>query len=306
MKIFVTGATGVIGKRAIPLLLADGHTVTALVRQTSQSLSAVHANLTFVNVDLLDKDALKRAVAGHDAVVNLATHIPSSAWKMLLRPAWRTNDRIRTIGAANVAAAAVAAGATTLIQESFAPVYPDRGNRWIEESVPLEPVAYNRTVLDAERSADGLSGPGRTAVVLRFAGFYGPDAIQVQSYIDALRRGWAAIPGDPEGFISSISHDDAASAVAAAVAAPAGTYNVADDEPVTRREFFGSLAENLKLKPPRFLPGWVTPLLGSLGELMARSQRISNHKLREATGWAPRFPSVREGWPATLAEMGKS
>ena len=280
--------------------------MTALVRQTSPSRLPAHERLASVNADLFDRQPLTRVVTGHDAVINLATHIPPSAWKMLFRPFWRLNDHIRREGAANVAAAALDGGATRLIQESFAPVYPDSGNRWIEESTPLEPVAYNMSLLDAETAAAGFSGAGRTGVVLRFAGFYGPDAIQVESYIDALRRGWAAVPGDPDAFISSISHDDAASAVAAALDAPPGAYNVADDEPVTRRVFFGRLAERLGLNTPRFPPGWISPLLGSAGRLMTRSLRISNRKLKDATGWAPKYPSVREGFAATLAEMGVS
>jgi 2-alkyl-3-oxoalkanoate reductase len=306
MKIFVTGATGVIGRRAVPLLLARGHSVTALVRQASQSILPAHDKLTPVDVDLFDRQTLTRAMTGHDVVINLATHIPPSAWKMLFRPFWRLNDHIRREGAANVAAAALEGGAVRLIQESFAPVYPDCGDRWIEEDTPLEPVAYNMSVLDAETAAAGFSGAGRTGVVLRFAGFYGPDAIQVESYIDALRRGWAALPGDPGAFVSSISHDDAAAAVVAALDAPAGAYNVTDDEPVTRRVFFGALAARLGLKTPRFVPGWATTLLGSAGRLMTRSLRISNGKLRDATGWAPRYPSVREGFAATLREMGVS
>jgi nucleoside-diphosphate-sugar epimerase len=305
MKIFVTGATGVVGRRAIPILLSRGHSVTALVRQSSSKPSPVHANLAFVNVDLFDAAALERTVAGHDAVINLATHMPSSAWKMLFRNSWRLNDRIRSEGAANIAAAALASGATRLIQESFAPTYPDRGDRWIDESTPLEPSAYNRTVLDAERAATDFAGADRAGVVLRFAAFYGPDAMQVPSYIDSLRWGWAPIPGDPEGYISSISHDDAAAAVAAALDAASGAYTVSDDEPVTRRVFFGTLAEMLGLKPPRFMPTWVTPLFGSVGDAMTRSLRMSNRKLREATGWAPRFPSVRDGFPAMLTEMGE-
>jgi len=306
MKIFVTGASGVIGRRTIPLLLSQGHSVTAVVRFTSDSPSVVHANLTFVNVDLFDASALKRAIAGHDAVINLATHMPSSAWKMVFRSAWRLNDRIRTEGAANIVAASLDGGVSRLVQESFALTYPDRGDHWIDEETPLEPSDYNRTVVDAESSAAGFSGPERTGVVLRFAAFYGPDAMQMRSYVDGLRRGWAVVPGKPDGFISSISHDDAASAVAAALDVPAGVYTVTDDEPVTRGVFFGSLAESLGLNPPRFLPEWLTPLFGSVGQAMARSLRLSNRKLKHETSWTPQFPSVREGWPETLAQMQMS
>src|SRR5262245_48119732 len=106
MKVFVSGATGVVGRRAIPLLLAQGHSVTAIVRKMPDSSAIVHGGLTFVNVDLFDADALRRAVAGHDVVINLATHMPPAAWKMVFRSSWRLNDRIRTEGAANLAAAA--------------------------------------------------------------------------------------------------------------------------------------------------------------------------------------------------------
>jgi nucleoside-diphosphate-sugar epimerase len=91
--------------------------------------------------------------------------------------------------------------------------------------------------------------------------------------------------------------------VVAALKAPAGAYNVVDDQPLSHRDYFGSLAENLGLKPPRFLPGWATPLLGTAGPTMARSLRISNQKLKTETGWAPELPSVREGWPVTLRQM---
>jgi nucleoside-diphosphate-sugar epimerase len=222
---------------------------------------------------------------------------------MLFRSAWRLNDRIRSEGAANVVDAALGCGVKTLVQESLALTYPDRGDRWIDEETPLEPSDYNRTVLDAERSAARFCGGDRTGVVLRFAAFYGPDAMQVRSYVKSLRMGWAALPGGPERYISSISHDDAAAAVVAALKAPAGAYTVTDDEPVRRAVYFESLADGLGLHPPRFLPSWTTPLFGSVGEAMARSLRLSNRKLRNATNWAPRFPSVREGWPDVLAQM---
>jgi 2-alkyl-3-oxoalkanoate reductase len=303
MRILVSGATGVIGRRVIPLLLSAGHSVTALARNSASSEKLKQAGASSATADLFDLASLKRAASGHDAIINLATHMPSAVWKMLFRPAWRLNDRIRTEGVANIVEAALACGVGRLIQESFAPTYPDRGDAWIGEDTAIEPAAYNSTVADAEASVARFSASGRTGVVLRFGAFYGPDAMQVKSFIDTLRMGWAALPGSPDAFISSISHDDAATAVVAALKAPAGAYNVVDDEPLTHRDYFGSLAENLGLKPPRFLPGWATPLLGTAGPTMARSLRISNQKLKTATGWAPELPSVREGWPATLRQM---
>ena len=136
--------------------------------------------------------------------------------------------------------------------------------------------------------------------MLRFAGFYGPDSPQTRHLISFVRRGWAPIPGAPERFFSSVAHDDAAAAVVAALGLPACVYNVADDEPLRRRELFDSLAATLGVAPPRLPPTPVTPLLGSLGATLARSERSANRKLRAASGWQPRYPSAREGWPDTV------
>jgi 2-alkyl-3-oxoalkanoate reductase len=302
MRVFVSGATGVIGRRVVPLLLSRGHAVTVVARPGGRGRHE-QSGVNRAAVELFDPAGLKAAVAGHDAIINLATHMPSSAWKMVFRRAWRLNDRIRTEGVSNLVAAARGNGITKFVQESFALTYPDQGGRWVDEQTPIDPPAYCRTVRDAEQSLADFSAQGHSGVVLRFAAFYGPDAMQLASYIDGLRWDWAAIPGGPDRFISSVSHDDAAAAVVAALDAPAGVYNVVDDEPVIGAIFFGSLAENLGLRPPRFLPSWVTPLFGSVGDALARSLRLSNRKLKQLTRWSPRYPSVREGWPATLAQM---
>jgi hypothetical protein len=93
--------------------------------------------------------AIRRAVDGHDAVVNLATHMPSSTMRMLLKWSWRENDHLRREGSAALVEASMVAGVRRFIQESFAPTYADGGDRWIDERWQLRPVAYNRTVLDA-------------------------------------------------------------------------------------------------------------------------------------------------------------
>lgn len=303
MRIFITGATGVIGRRVVPLLLEAGHEVTVAMREGSRHPAPSHGAVRVARVDLFEPATLAPAMTGQDAVINLATHMPSSSVRMLFRSAWRTNDRIRREGSRNLVRAALAGGVGRFVQESFAPTYPDRGDQWIDESTPLEPSAYNRTVSDAEESAGRFSGDGRDGVVLRFAAFYGPDAMQTRDFLRIVRRGWAPIPGGPRRFISSVSHDDAAAAVVAALDARAGAYNVVDDEPVRREVYFGTLASLLGVKAVRYMPDWVTPLFGAAGQAMARSLRISNAKLTSETGWKPRYPSVREGWRATLDEM---
>src|SRR4029077_21202993 len=100
------------------------------------------------------------AVAGQEVVINLATHMPASTLQFLLPWSWRENDHIRREGSRMLAEAAAEAGVGRFVQESFAPTYPERGADWIDESVPLAPTRYNRTVLDAENSAEWFGRQG--------------------------------------------------------------------------------------------------------------------------------------------------
>jgi nucleoside-diphosphate-sugar epimerase len=285
LKILVTGASGVVGRRLVPALAGAGHRVLGLARTEEQREALARAGAAAVSADLFDPRSLRRATVGCDAVINLATHMPSSGTQMLRRSAWKENDRIRGVGSANLVDAALAEGVGRFVQESFAPVYPDRGDDWI--------------------AATRFTRGGRTGVVLRFASFYGPDSRLLLEAIGQVRHGRAFLPGSPGAYVSSVSHDDAASAAAAALYVPAGVYNVADDEPLTRRDYFDSLAKALGVAAPRPFPVWMKLLLGSLSELLSRSQRISNLKLRSVSAWEPKYRSVREGWPPVVAALGR-
>jgi 2-alkyl-3-oxoalkanoate reductase len=302
MRVFMTGATGVIGSRAVPLLIQAGHEVTAASRSLQNREALRRQNATPVEVDLFDVASVRRAIARHDAVINLATHMPASAAKMMLPWAWRENDRIRRDGSAAIAMAARQENVGRMIQESFAPIYVDSGDAWIDESTPVAPVRYNRSILDAEQSANRFTTDGGTGIVLRFGALYGPDALLAEM-LDVMRKGWSPLPGDPNAFVSSLAQDDAATAVVAALRVPAGTYNIADDEPMRRGEWARSLAMSAGMRPPRPLPRWVTAVGGSIMQLLSRSLRISNRRFCATSGWAPRYPSAASAWHDVLGAM---
>ncbi|HET7462450.1 MAG TPA: NAD-dependent epimerase/dehydratase family protein [Longimicrobium sp.] len=296
MRIFVTGATGVIGVRVVRELVERGERVTAVGRSEEKRAMLRGLGAEAVEVDLFDRPAVQRAVAGHDAIVNLATAVPRSAVRMFLPGAWREMDRVRRQLSASLVHAALAGDTVgRLVQESFAPIYADGGDGWIDEGSPVRPSRYNRSVLDAEAAARRFTDAGRTAVVLRFGAFYGPDDAVTRQLVDSVRRGWAPFLGRPGGYLSSVAHDDAASAVVAALGVPAGIYNVVETEPLRRRELADSIARLIGTPPPRFIPAWTRHLAGSVGEMLARSLRVSNRRLREAGGWSPRHPTLLDG-----------
>ena len=129
MKIYLTGATGVIGRRALPALLAAGHDVTAVARSDEKAATVDAAGATPSQIDLFDSDAVTAAVAGHEAVVHLATNIPTGA-DVAVKRGWRTNDRLRTEAASNLRAAAIATDAQRFVQESITFPYLPNGDDW--------------------------------------------------------------------------------------------------------------------------------------------------------------------------------
>ena len=299
MKILLVGGTGVLGRATVPLLVAAGHEVLAVSRRDDSDAALRRAGVEPVRVDLFDRAAVVAAAGGADALVNIATRIPPRS-TALLRSAWEENHRIRREASANMAEAANAVGAR-FVQESFAPAYADHGGEWVTEDHPLDAIEQTASILDAEAAAAGVTARGGAGVVLRFGLFYGAGSRQTQEMLAYARRGLFGLPGPANRYTTMIYVDDAAAAVAAALDLPAGVYNVGEDEPSTRAEHCAVLAELLgrtRVRPMPALAGRAWPL-----QVLARSHRLSSAKLREASGWRPIAPTVREGWTRIVQEL---
>jgi nucleoside-diphosphate-sugar epimerase len=295
MKVFLTGGTGVIGIRALPALVAAGHEVTAVARSGAKADLVRAMGATPVAVDLFDAAAVKAAVDGHEAVVNLATNIPPMS-KAALARAWATNERLRSEASNHLVDAALATGATRFVQESIAFPYVDQGDAWIDEDTPLEHEGAFTGAADAEAAAARFTASGGTGVVLRFAQFHGPGSSHVEAFNAMARKRINPFVGDPDGYVSFVHADDAGTAAAAALAVPSGVYNVADDEPLTRREAGLAVAEALGVKPPKAVPAPVRATMPRSAKLLMKSLRISNARFKQASGWAPAHPSIRGSW----------
>jgi nucleoside-diphosphate-sugar epimerase len=302
MKVFLTGATGAFGTVAVRGLLERGHDVRAVARADDKAASLRALGAEPVRVDLFDADAVRRAVGGAQVVVHLATNVPTLT-RMSKPSAWQTHNRLRAEATRLLVDAARATGVSRLVKESVTFVYPDGGDRWISEETPAAgDVAMLEPTLEGERTALGFAEGGRTAVVLRFASFYGPTARYVDEALRVARWRMALAAGSPNGYLSAIHTDDVAAAVVAAIDAPTGIYNVGDDEPLTRRDYVDAFASAFGLRRLHMIPTWAARLAsGQSSVVVTRSWRISNRKLRETTGWAPRYPSAREGWAAVAA-----
>jgi nucleoside-diphosphate-sugar epimerase len=299
MKLLVTGATGVLGRPTVAALVAGGHDVSAVARDETKAEHLRDAGAEPVQVDLFDADAVHAAVAGKDAILHLATNVPTLR-KAGFLPSWRMHNRLRTEATANLLAGARDHGVTRFVKESVTFVYPDRGAEWIDESVPVDAdVNALRPTLDGEHMVEAFGREGGTGVVLRFGLFYGPEARSVDEALRLARSRLAPISGRPDAYLSSIHVDDAAQAVVAALTLDGGIYNVVDDEPLARREYVDAFSAAFGLPKLHLVPGKVVRTVGgTAAKALISSQRVANGTLRTAAAWAPEYPSAREGWAA--------
>lgn len=149
MKVFVAGATGVLGHRTVARLVAAGADVTGLARSSEGACRIDGLGARAAQVSLFDREQLAAVVAGHDVVVNLATSIPTGE-RAGSPEAWQENHRIRREGSRNLVDAALAAGASKYLQESIALLYADGGDEWLGEWSPAASGATTSSALEAE------------------------------------------------------------------------------------------------------------------------------------------------------------
>ena len=167
MRVFVAGATGVIGIRLVPLLVADGHEVTGMTRSEQKADALRTLGGAPAICDVYDADALREAVvmANADALVHLLTDLPDDMAEIDGFTA--ANARIRREGTRNLLAAAEAAGASRFLAESLAARSDGDAGAAVDE---------------LERSVLAAGG-----VVLRYGWLYGPDTYYEQDLPDPPR-----------------------------------------------------------------------------------------------------------------------
>lgn len=309
MRIFIAGATGALGRRLVPLLVASGHDVIGTTRSVAKAPGLQAAGAEPVVLDVLDAAAVVSAVAdaGPEVVVHQATAL-AGRLSDVRHPdrAFELTNRLRTEGTDHLLAAARAAGARRFVAQSYAGwPYAREGGPVKTEEARLDPhppadvrqtLAAIRHLEGAVAGADGLEG-----LVLRYGGFYGPGTSIAPDgeQVAAVRRRRFPIVGGGAGVWSLVHIDDAATATGAAVERGApGLYNIVDDEPARVAEWLPALAAAIGAPPPRRVPAWVGRLLAGeqVVTMMTESRGASNAKAKRELGWRPRHASWRDGF----------
>jgi nucleoside-diphosphate-sugar epimerase len=304
MRVFLAGATGVIGTPLVPQLLAAGHEVTAMTRSGLRAAQLEAVGVAPVVCDVFDAEGVRAAMAdaSPEAVIHQLTSLPPRLDWGNLR-VFDENNRVRTEGTRALVDAALAAGARRVVAQSIAFAYAPVGDRVKEEDAALftaAPPPFGGVVaalVEHERRVTGTAGI--EGLVLRYGLLYGPGTWYGRrgSAAADIVAGRLPLVEDATGMYSWLHVADAASAAVAALErGAAGIYNVVDDEPAPQTEWLPVFAQVLRADPP---PAAEMPPPPEALEMSLRG--ACNAKAKRELGWRPRYASWREGFAASLA-----
>jgi nucleoside-diphosphate-sugar epimerase len=312
MRIFVAGATGALGRRLVPQLVARGHRVTATTR-SPEKVELLHGlGAEPVIVDGLDAVAVGAAVARAepDAIVHQMTALAGQADLKHFDKMFATTNELRTKGTDHLLAAATASSVERVIVQSYTN-WPNirEGGPVKTEDDPLDPhppAEQTQSLAAIRHLEDAVLAAPLHGIALRYGSFYGPGASDPM--LEVLSKRQFPIVGAGTGLWSWVHIDDAASATVAAVEhGTRGIYNIVDDEPAPVSEWLPYLAEIVGAKPPRRVPLWLGKLLaGEVGvSMMTQIRGSSNAKAKRELGWRPSWPSWREGFRYGLTDTAQ-
>ena len=305
MRVFVAGATGAIGRSLVPSLIEAGHEVTGSTRSPARASQLTNMGATPVIVDGLDRPAVLQAVraAQPEVIVHQMTALTHLRSFRRFDQQFALTNELRTKGTDYLLDAAAATGTRRFIAQSFIGWNNARtGGPVKSEADPLDPhplAATTKTMAAIRHVEETVPQAVPEGLVLRYGMFYGPGASDVMLDVVAKRK--MPVIGGGTGVWSFTEVTDAAAATAAAITRGApGVYNIVDDDPAPVRDWLPYLSECLGVKPPMRVPAWLGRLLagGLVVSMMTEARGASNAKAKRELGWAPSYPSWRDGFPA--------
>jgi nucleoside-diphosphate-sugar epimerase len=306
MKVFVTGATGLIGGSAVRALVARGHEVTGLTSRPAGKSAVEALGAKAVVGDMRDASAYGDVVRGSDAVLHAAAALPDK-----MRLSQKDVDAFMgaEVGAVDALASVLGPSCRAFVVTSGAYVYGDTGETPVDET--RSTASHHRVMAKKVEMENRILARAKAgeipAIVVRPGLVYGDGSLWKKLYLDAMRKkSRAMMPGRGDQMISFVHVDDVGTALRTIVESPkpGEIYNVADDLPERLGVVVRFQAEALGAPPPRSIPPWFLRLVaGDLGggPTLAHTA-LANEKLR-ALGWTPTYPTYRDGIPALSATL---
>lgn len=303
MKIFVAGATGVLGRRLVRQLVAQGHEVIGLARSPRNEAMIQGLGGTPRSADLFNVESLVHAAEGCEIVVHAATSIPPATAK---DAEWAINDRIRREGTAVLTSAAAQVGARGYLQQSILWVARPPDQKAFDEDSPLNAHGTYQSAADAEAiSREAGAKHGYAVGILRGALFYSADSAHIIDLAERLRKRQLPVVGSGKNLFCLIHAEDAASAFVAAIEnLKDGLWHLTDDEPVSQKELLTHFADVLGAPAPQGVPEMMARMFAgdAAVSFLTANTETTSRKFRADFGWKPAYPSYHEGLKQVVSE----
>ncbi len=272
MNVFVTGASGQLGRPLVRALVARGDRVSALVGTDAAAELARGDGARAVRGRLEDGSALADGLRGCDLVVHLAGGVRGRGSV--------DADALNRIGTERVIDAARTAGSPTIVFASTCAVYGDRSGLWVPEDYPTSPnTAYGASKVAAENA---LLSSGLRVRVARIAAVFGPGFRFLQR--EGMKSGTAWLPGEGRNHVPLVHVDDAVGVLLAVAdrGEDGRTYHVSGRSTPTLAEFYTAVHARAGGTPVRFWSTWVPSALQFGAAAL-------NERLASRLGLKPRF-----------------
>ena len=305
MKVFVTGATGFVGKAVVKALRQRDHEVVGLVRDLNKGQTLEHLGVTLAVGDMLKPDTYEGIVATVDAVIHTAQYGIQGRFTRKKFEQIEQGDVLMT----RTLARACLAHDKKLLYTSGVFNYGDHRDEWITEQTLLHPSPLGEAHTKVVEELLLLFREQHLHVIILSPGFvYGPGGLFKQSFYDTFQKGQLRIFGKGQNYWSIIHIDDLAAAYALAVESDAygETYNIVDDQPLRLCDLVNTFTDAMGKKRVGSMAPWLLKLIigGPLVESLVTSFRISNEKAKHELGWQPQYSTFKDGLPEVLKALG--
>ena len=310
MRVFVAGATGVIGRFLVPGLIAAGHEVTASTRSSAKAGQLATAGATPVVVDGLDRAAVLEAVKAvePEVIVHQMTALTDLRSFRNLDKQFAVTNELRTTGTDYLLEAAAMVGTRRFIAQSFTGWNNARSGRPVKtEPDPLDPRALPGTtaaLAAIKHVEEAVPVQVPEGLVLRYGIFYGHGASDLM--LEAVAQ--APDAGHRRGHGHLVVHRDHRRGCrdrrrGRHAARPACSTSSTTSRPRSR---VGAVPVRVPgPQAARSAPAWLGRLLGGqrIVEWMTRGLRRQQREGQRELGWIPKYSSWRDGFPVWAQDL---
>lgn len=304
MKILLIGGTGLVGSCLLPELIEKKHIVYALTRSESKISKINSLGAVGIPGDILNPDSFTSGISNIDLIILLAMPGVKPGRRITGKKFNKLREETNGffINSINLAEKfnipAILPSGTS---------FSTTGNELADETWPILRKGLTRIGSDTDKMVnDAVESKKPQIVQLLYGRIYGNGGL-FRVLFNMLIKGRYRIIGKGENYLPNVHAKDAARAIIKIIEKlPLGEkFIIADDEPVTQKEFAYYMADTMNIKRPGSIPGFIIKaVLGrDLYEIITMNCKVSNAKAKEYLDWKPEYPSYKEGLKAAIKEM---